>query len=196
MGPAGVATHAVARTGFHTDRGTQNHISEFTITSSADGAVRTNNILMARDTCELADRTIFCGASLRIQWYDMMRSLQALNTRVSVYCTPSTVTGTGLTPDTGSHTQGESVGGASNLTSAVMMSLAIEPLPLDSACADGVAKEMATLAVDIAQRKQTVRRRFIAKPLDFIDVAKNGGSMTKLTTNVQSPPCVGECVRR
>jgi hypothetical protein len=42
-------------------------MSEFTTTSRVDGAVLTSNILMARDTFELADSTIFCGASLRIQ---------------------------------------------------------------------------------------------------------------------------------
>ena len=67
IGPAGVDTHAVARTGFQTERGTQNHISEFTTTSLVEGAVRTNNILMARETLELAESTIFCGASFRTQ---------------------------------------------------------------------------------------------------------------------------------
>jgi hypothetical protein len=67
MGPAGVDTHAVARTGFHNDAGTQNHISEFTTTSSAEGAILTASILIARETFELAEETIFCGASFRIQ---------------------------------------------------------------------------------------------------------------------------------
>ena len=169
---------------------------EFTTTSSVDGAVRTNSILMARETFELAELTIFCGASLRIQWYDMMRSLHALNTSVSVCWTPFTVTGTGFTPDTGSQTHRESVGAASNRTSAVMMSLEMEPLPPVSAFAVLAMGTPLILTVENAITRQTVRRRFIVKPLDFIGVATRGGSMTKLTTNVQSPPCVGECVRR
>lgn len=66
-GPNGVATHAVTLTGFHSDRGTQNHIPTFTTMLFIDGAVRTSNMLMARETRERADSATRPGALLRTQ---------------------------------------------------------------------------------------------------------------------------------
>ncbi len=76
------------------------------------------------------------------------------------------------------------------------MSFAMEPLPPVSAETFYDGAKTPTLMAQMTSPRQMIRRRFIEKPLDFIGVTERGGSMTKLTTNVQSPLGVGECVRR
>jgi hypothetical protein len=65
IGPTDVGMYAVTLTGFHTARGTQNHVPTLTTILFDGGAVLINNILTSRDTlfsdcCATRDE-VFCG---------------------------------------------------------------------------------------------------------------------------------------
>ena len=65
MGPTDVGMYAVTLIGFHTARGTQNHVPTLTTILFEGGAVLINNILTSRETlfldfCATRD-DVFCG---------------------------------------------------------------------------------------------------------------------------------------
>jgi hypothetical protein len=65
IGPADVGMYAVTLIGFHTARGTQNHVPMLTTILFDGGAVLINNILTSRDTllsecCAIRDEVV-CG---------------------------------------------------------------------------------------------------------------------------------------
>jgi hypothetical protein len=65
IGPADVGMYAVTLIGFHTERGTQNHVPTLTTILFDGGAVLINNILTSRDTllsdfCAILDEVV-CG---------------------------------------------------------------------------------------------------------------------------------------
>jgi hypothetical protein len=75
IGPAWVGIHAVTLTGFHAVRGTQNQVPTCTTILSLGGAVRRANAFTNRETLDWLDSAMRRVVSLRIQWYDMTRSL-------------------------------------------------------------------------------------------------------------------------
>ena len=68
-GPPGVCIHAVTLMGFHTARGSQNHVLTPTTIRSEAGAVRNNNDGTNRETLLPADCATRVGVSVRIHWY-------------------------------------------------------------------------------------------------------------------------------
>jgi hypothetical protein len=65
IGPTDVGMYAVTLIGFHTERGTQNHVPTLTTILFEGGAVLINNMFTSRDTlfsacCATRDE-VFCG---------------------------------------------------------------------------------------------------------------------------------------